>query len=252
MATAGRTFGIRDLARLALWGLAAVGALALVAYAGTTERGAARLRLAAGEIMELVRPSGRETVRPLEPREARRLADTVRKLAAEREQLLARIAALEKNLGDVTGAIERAARTPPPIPPAIAMAEPDAAATALVSAATDSRAAETRPAATAPADTSASEGVTRRQFGIDLGRAANVEGLRALWSATRSRHAAQLEGLRPIVHLREIGRAGGVELRLVAGPIANAATAARLCAALTAAGALCQPAVFEGQRLPLR
>jgi hypothetical protein len=32
----------------------------------------------------------------------------------------------------------------------------------------------------------------------------------------------------------------------------NAATAARLCMSMTAAGAICQPAVFNGQRLAIR
>jgi hypothetical protein len=52
--------------------------------------------------------------------------------------------------------------------------------------------------------------------------------------------------------VRESARPGGVELRLVAGPIANAASAARLCATLAAAGATCQPATFDGQRLAMR
>jgi hypothetical protein len=43
-----------------------------------------------------------------------------------------------------------------------------------------------------------------------------------------------------------------VELRLVVGPLANAATAARLCAALANAGTTCQPTVFDGQRLAIR
>jgi hypothetical protein len=41
-----------------------------------------------------------------------------------------------------------------------------------------------------------------------------------------------------------------VELRLVAGPLPNAAAAARACAMLP--GANCHPTVFEGQRLALR
>jgi hypothetical protein len=47
-------------------------------------------------------------------------------------------------------------------------------------------------------------------------------------------------------------RPGGMDLHLVVGPIPNAATAARLCATITAAGALCQPSSFDGQRLALR
>ena len=45
---------------------------------------------------------------------------------------------------------------------------------------------------------------------------------------------------------------GAIELRLVVGPLPNASIAARLCAALSAAGQSCQPAVFDGQRLALQ
>ena len=61
-----------------------------------------------------------------------------------------------------------------------------------------------------------------------------------------------LEGLRPLIALREGQKGGSPELRLVAGPLANASVAARLCAALAAAGQACQPAVFDGQRLALQ
>jgi hypothetical protein len=95
--------------------------------------------------------------------------------------------------------------------------------------------------------------VNKTEFGIDIGRAATIEGLRALWTVASRRHANLLEGLRPIVHLRENNRRpGNVELRLVAGPLSNAATAARLCAAMAAGGAACQPALFDGQRLATR
>jgi hypothetical protein len=50
--------------------------------------------------------------------------------------------------------------------------------------------------------------------------------------------------------VRDHARPGGVELRLIVGPVANAAAAARLCTAMV--GAVCQPAVYEGQRLALR
>jgi hypothetical protein len=52
--------------------------------------------------------------------------------------------------------------------------------------------------------------------------------------------------------VREGKRPGEIELRLVAGPLGNAGAAARLCAALAAAGKACQPAVYDGQRLALQ
>ena len=52
-------------------------------------------------------PSGAKPVRPLDAREGRRLAETVRELTADRETLVARIATLEQGLGGVTGSIAR-------------------------------------------------------------------------------------------------------------------------------------------------
>jgi len=65
-------------------------------------------------------------------------------------------------------------------------------------------------------------------------------------------NAAFALGASAVVQKRERGRGVAVELRLIAGPIATAAAAARLCAALNAAGAVCTPATFEGQRLAVR
>jgi len=90
------------------------------------------------------------------------------------------------------------------------------------------------------------------EFGLDLGSATTVEALRTAWTAALRRHGPLLEGLRPIVQMRERPRPGGMELRLIAGPVPNAAAAARLCVSMTAAGAICAPAVFEGQRLAVR
>ena len=51
-------------------------------------------------------------------------------------------------------------------------------------------------------------------FGIDLGSAPTVEGLRALWTAAKSKHAKLLEGMRPIIALRENSRPSNVELQI--------------------------------------
>jgi hypothetical protein len=92
----------------------------------------------------------------------------------------------------------------------------------------------------------------KTEYGLDLGTAPTVEGVRALWLATQRRHALQLEGLYPILRMRERPRPGGVELRLVAGPLTSATAAARICIAMSAAGVMCQPTLFDGQRLALR
>jgi hypothetical protein len=97
-----------------------------------------------------------------------------------------------------------------------------------------------------------SPNASKTEFGIDLGSASTVEALRTAWTAALRRHAVLLQGLRPLVQMRERPRAAGTEFRLIAGPIANAAAAARICATLTASGAVCAPAVFDGQRLAVR
>ncbi|HEY2137149.1 MAG TPA: hypothetical protein VGH49_14755, partial [Xanthobacteraceae bacterium] len=89
-------------------------------------------------------------------------------------------------------------------------------------------------------------------FAVDLASATNVNALRARWGTIRGAHAQLLDGLRPLVSVRDSKRPGFTEFHLVAGPVADAAEVDRLCAALAAARAPCQPAVFDGQRLDLR
>ena len=101
-------------------------------------------------------------------------------------------------------------------------------------------------------DTAQPAGATRTEFAIDLGTEPTMEGLRARWANLRGSHGASLDGLRPLVSIREGARSGAMELRLVAGPLANAGAAARTCAALQAKGVNCQTTVFDGQRLALR
>jgi len=51
--------------------------------------------------------------------------------------------------------------------------------------------------------------------------------------------------------VRESNNGLGMQLRLLAGPIINAAAAARLCAALVDGQRTCETATFEGQHLSL-
>jgi len=93
---------------------------------------------------------------------------------------------------------------------------------------------------------------TITDFGVDLGGAASVNGLRTLWVSLKTKHAQLLDGLWPIISVHDRAKPGALELRLVAGPLNNAGQAARLCASFTGVGVTCQPAVFDGQRLALR
>ena len=56
-------------------------------------------------------------------------------------------------------------------------------------------------------------------LGADLGGAANFDGLRGLWNSTRKTHAVLIEGLHPVVVVRENTRTRAAELRLIVGPM---------------------------------
>ncbi len=135
-------------------------------------------------------------------------------------------------MGDVTASITRPAATPAaaPINPTVAVAPP----------------AQAPVAPRAAADSIA----TRTEFAVDLGGEPSVEALRALWATMRGNHPA-LANLKPLVSIRD-SKPGVVELRLLAGPLANAAAAARICAQLALNQVACRTAVFDGQRLALR
>jgi len=96
---------------------------------------------------------------------------------------------------------------------------------------------------------SQSSAAARTHFGLDLGGASSIRALRRLWATARQRHAAQTARLHPIVQPHRHTFFGGIEWRLVAGPIASATTAAALCAAVAATGDGCRVAVFQGERL---
>jgi hypothetical protein len=99
-----------------------------------------------------------------------------------------------------------------------------------------------------PAEESA---VALAEFGVDLGAANSINGLRALWRGLARSHKAPLDGLRPLIAVHERQNGLGLQLRLIAGPITDAAEAARICAVLSDADRDCKTTAFEGQRLSL-
>jgi hypothetical protein len=263
---------MRALWRLGIWGMSASLALVVAVVAGYSDTGsrhpvATRGDLGAG-------PKGNAPPIPLVNRlpeidaETRRLSDAVRSLADEREQLLTRIGTLERNLEDATGAIKRQASLPGAAPAAAAPPPPSSnpakgAAAALPdpqsadAAKPPAREAEPQPAAAAAPERVANapaaaptEEPPATGFGVDIGGAPNFEGLRVLWSSTKTGSAAALEGMRPQVVVRENSKTKGTELRLIVGPMANIEEAARMCATLSAGRRYCQPVAFEGQTLP--
>ena len=95
--------------------------------------------------------------------------------------------------------------------------------------------------------------IQRTEFGVDLGSANSVNGLRALWRGLlKSRANAPLASLRPIIVVKEVTNGLGMQLRLVAGPLNDAGAAARICATLTENKRACETTVFDGQRLSLK
>jgi hypothetical protein len=283
--------GSSTLVRFLVWaGLAAI-AIGSVALAAQTQTGAERLASLSGHRIAMAGPVQPKTpaapavaARPADTDiEQRRLADSIRLLAADRDRLLARLEALERNL-DLTGSLPResaAATSPPPATPTAdaplppnwslvpsnmpagagvpAMAVSGASAPAAGTGGAGAAVAPPNPRQDARgmsglvADEQAVESVaTKTEFAIDIGGDSTFEGLRALWASLKGRHAALFNGLRPVVAVREGAKPGTLELRLVIGPLSNAGTAARLCATLSATGLPCQPTVFDGQRFALR
>ncbi|MEO6947095.1 MAG: hypothetical protein ABI146_04625 [Nitrobacter sp.] len=94
--------------------------------------------------------------------------------------------------------------------------------------------------------------VAHTDFGVDLGSASSIKNLRVLWRKLLKSDARELASLHPIIALKERSNGFGMQLRLVAGPLADAAAAAKICAVLSENGRDCRTAVFDGQRLALK
>lgn len=160
------------------------------------------------------------------------------------------------------------ARAAPPAIPLVAsksiMAPPDPAAGKLIEPGAPPKVVTAAPmpeliASTPPTDETAEEdggssaaklAVQRTEFGVDVGGANSLPGLRALWRGLlKSRANAALTKLRPIIVIKEGSNGLGMQLRLVAGPISDAAAAAKICAGMITNDRTCTTTVFEGQRL---
>lgn len=142
----------------------------------------------------------------------------------------------------------------PPDPAAGKLIEPGAAAKTVASAPIPDVVASISPAddvdlEQADAATRKSA-VQRTEFGIDVGGAKSLPGLRALWRGLLKSNPA-LGALRPIIAVRESG-GRGMQLRLIAGPLTDAAAAAKICAVLTESQQACETTVFDGQRLAMK
>ena len=144
----------------------------------------------------------------------------------------------------------------PPDPAASKLIEPAKVANpAPVPNAAPAAAAPEASAPTSTAEADSAEGapvqVQRIEFAVDLGSANSVGGLRALWRGILKTNT-ELAKLRPIIVVRERSNGLGMQLRLAAGPLSDAAAAAKICAALTESDRGCETTVFDGQRLSLQ
>jgi hypothetical protein len=109
--------------------------------------------------------------------------------------------------------------------------------------------AQTQPEASDIAPPQAA--VQRTEFAVDIGSANSIGGLRALWRGLTKSNPELVE-LHPIIMVKESATGLGMQLRLAAGPLTDAAAAAKICAALIESQRSCETAVFDGQRLAMK
>jgi hypothetical protein len=134
--------------------------------------------------------------------------------------------------------------------------KPEEAAKAITAAPMPEVMASAPPAGDAEPDaaqtTTPKLAVQRTEFGVDVGGANSVGGLRALWRGLlKTRSNAALTTMRPIIVIREGSNGLGMQLRLVAGPLDDAAAAAKICAGLIENHQPCETTVYDGQRLAM-
>jgi len=307
------TFTMRRLRRQAMWACAAAAALFIAVLAGRSEVGSQRaaivlasLNLASSSSLrpgQGVQFASRPTERVSDmEKTARQLAQTVRGLSEDRDRIMTRLAAMERNIDDVTGSISRQAKAakavaaqpvarqgeqPPTTTPAVVAAgvapaaarqgeqPPPTTTPAVVAAGVapaaarqgDQPPATTTPvvaAAVAPPAGAAAAPVPPRSprpaatelpaivappaasaYGAEIGSASSIKALHARWVSIHSAHAQLLEGLKAAVAIRDNARTKRIELRLVVGPLTDAAAAEKLCASLSAVQIACQPTMFD-------
>jgi hypothetical protein len=200
------------------------------------------------------------------------LSAQVRALTVERDRLAGRIALLESSIDDMTGAIKRqaaataaalAAKTAapapsapatitasPPLPAALTPPSPAAAVSAAPKSDASNAAAvpmpPTRVAAVAANEPQSSVS-PQNEFGLDLGGAATLDGIRQRWVTVKASFGPLLSGMYPLAAREH--RAGASGYRLVVGPLPNSPAATGLCAHFAAARTACKSVKFDGEQI---
>jgi hypothetical protein len=262
--------------RLAIWGTAAAAALLLALLASWSEIGAQRATAHSSPNAGSIAVAPPQQATPAAPQpldaqaETQRLAEALRGLTADNEQIKSRLCKVERNIDDLTGSVARqieAAKSavgnpssrswadktapesamPPVVAPEVTPVVPGQASVAAPTP--DPMTNELMAPVQWPSETAATAAPS--QYGVDIGGALSIETLNARWAVIRLAHPQLFAGLQPVIALRQIVRAKRVELRLVAGPLRSAEAAAQLCAALAPFRLFCEPTHFAGQRLAL-
>jgi hypothetical protein len=232
---------MHGLWRLVVWGSTAATALLIAVLSSRGVVGSQRAAVAASTLgngtVAIVQPV--QTPPPAVARaidaqaaETKKLAEAVRDLSADNDELKSRLAVVEHSVDDVTGSIARQAKATaaPPWPengPPV-LTTPAAIAAVLA------------PALPLP-----------MEYGVDIGSAVSIQALRARWAGIRSAHPQLFDGLAPTIALSETPQSNRPELRLVIGPLPSAGAAAKLCSTLERFRLTCQPTIFAGRHLAL-
>ena len=209
---------------------------------------------------ESARDSSRDLAKTEIPKADSKKADAAKSETAKSETAKPETARTEAAKVDITRASDVTPATPlmgsksfmaPPDPAAAKLTDP-AKPLGAVTASPIPEVVASAPVSDAEADeeTAPKVAIQRTQFGVDLGTANSVPGLRVLWRGLqKSRSNASLAALRPIIVIKEGTNGLGMQLRLVAGPLNDAGAAARICAVLAENKRNCETAIFDGQRL---
>jgi len=234
------------------WGVATAIALSALAITSQTKSATERLR----SIFAISEPTA---VAQMPPRvaqlelEAQMLLEQVRALSADRDRLARRIALLESSVDEMTGAIKRqaaataaalAARATSPASPVVPEAKTEPTVTSSVPLPP-----ERVPAAQASAEPE-TPATGANEFGLDLGGASTLDGVRQRWTTVKASFGPLLSGLYPLAAPER--RQGKTGYRLVVGPLPNSPTAAGLCAHFSAAHTACRAVKFEGEQIAQR
>jgi hypothetical protein len=237
--------------RQTAWGGAAAAAVAMAMFACWTDVGEQRTAavwsyFSAKADKQPRRQFDAET-------ETRQLAQAVRNLADDRDRLVKRVTAVERDMDDMTGSIKKqideakAANVPAPWPidaPPVPMTPADVAA--MVKPVTPSKAAVPSMTDRTPA------ALTPIAYGADVGNGVSIKALQTRWTGLRFAHPEVFDGLQPLASPRENVRTSRTELHLVVGPYPSAEAATQLCDQLVPFRIACQPTMFDGSHFALQ